>query len=251
MKTIGAPISIEKILAGSCWQLFASINGFADSKTDELATQVLKGRSFQVIDDLCKDSFQANEFCRFKVRLLEDGYYCWICLSEVLGQAIMRGPWQPTLLNKDQIQTKLPHVLQWLENAAEQDNKYLWGGTIGPDFDCSGLVQTSFASQHIWLPRDAYQQERFCEVIDVGLDNFQILRPGDLLFFGTPQKCTHVAIYMGAGTFCHSSGIINGHNGIGFDRLQEFENNSIAAHYLSQFRGAGRVVSCHDGMTLP
>ena len=251
MKTIGAPITIERILAGSCWQLFGSINGFADSKTDELVTQAVKGRSFQVIDDFSKNSLQGNEFCRFEVRLLEDGYHCWICLSEVLGKAIMRGSWNPTLLTKDEIHKKRPNVLRWLRNAARKDNQYLWGGTIGPDFDCSGLVQSAFASQHIWLPRDAYQQERFCEVIEIGLDNFRMLWPGDLLFFGATQKCTHVGIYMGDGTFCHSSGTINGRNGIGFDRLQEFESKSISAHYLAQFRGAGRVVRCHDGMTLP
>ena len=251
MQTIGAPITIKRIIAGSCWQLFASVNGYADATTSALVTQVLKGRSFQVIDECSRNSCLRNEFCRFRVRLLEDGYQCWIKWSEVIGHAFGCGPWQPTLLTKDQIQQKLPHVLSWLENAARKNNQYLWGGTIGPDFDCSGLVQSAFASQQIWLPRDAYQQERFCEVIEIGISNFQSLRAGDLLFFGTPQKCTHVAVYMGAGMYCHSSGIMNGRNGIGFDPLEDFEENSIAAYYFSEFRGAGRVVRCHDGMTLP
>ena len=142
-------------------------------------------------------------------------------------------------------------MLNWLREVKSRENKYLWGGTIGPDFDCSGLVQAAYASQDIWLPRDAYQQENFCEKIQISLEDYQILRPGDLLFFGTSQKCTHVGVYMGAGTYCHSSGIMNGRNGIGFDGIELGNNDTIAAHYLSQLRGAGRVVQCHDGMTLP
>ncbi len=251
MMTLGVPITIEKTLSGSCWQLNVSVNGYQDSTSADLVTQAVVGRSFEVIDAFPKESCRTNEFCRLNVRLLEDGYQCWIDFSEVIGRAFERGPWQPQLFTKDQIQMKIPDILSWLQKTQTHENHYLWGGAIGPDFDCSGLVQAAFASQNIWLPRDAYQQERFCEMIEISSTNYQQLIPGDLLFFGNFQRCTHVAIYMGEGMYCHSSGSINGRNGIGCDSLQVSDNNSIASYYLSQLRGAGRVICCHDGRTLP
>jgi len=251
MTTLGASLAIERMIAGSCWQLCVPVNGFAGPLTQEILTQASAGRSFQLLDDFPKDFYGKTDGLRFQVRLLEDGYKCWLEVSTVIGSAFKRGPWTPQLLNQTQIKKRIPKVLHWLEQAANRDNQYLWGGTIGPDFDCSGLVQTAFASQSIWLPRDAYQQEKFCEVLQISIANYQMLRPGDLLFFGTMQKCTHVGIYIGEGTYCHSSGIDFGRNGIGFDGLKPIETNSVASYYLSQLRCAGRVVRCHDGMTLP
>ena len=133
------------------------------------------------------------------VRLLEDGYPCWLDLDAVVGSARACDAWRPRLLDATTIAARIPAVLDWVEAAAHSRNTYLWGGTIGPDLDCSGLVQTAFASQGIWLPRDAYQQERFCTPVAIHPGNHQLLKPGDLLFFGTPRRCTHVAIHQGAG----------------------------------------------------
>ena len=69
--------------------------------------------------------------------------------------------------------------------------------------------------------------------------------PGDLLFFGLYKKCTHVAIYMGGGMYCHSSGVENGRNGIGCDYLENFDDNPVAKYYRSQFRSAGRVLNSY------
>ena len=65
--------------------------------------------------------------------------------------------------------------------AEARPNAYKWGGTLGPDFDCSGLVQSAFASQGLMLPRDAYQQSTFAGVEPVAASELQ---PGDLIFFG-------------------------------------------------------------------
>ena len=81
-------------------------------------------------------------------------------------------------------------------------NRYLWGGTVAPDYDCSGLMQAAFQSQAIWLPRDSYQQEAFTLHIPV-----EEMLPGDLIFFGTPEKTDHVALHLGDLRYIHSSGI--------------------------------------------
>jgi cell wall-associated NlpC family hydrolase len=75
---------------------------------------------------------------------------------------------------------------------------YVWGGA-GPDsFDCSGLVQWSFAQAGIVLPRVAADQALSGPAVPVSQ-----LAPGDLLFYHTdptaPGYISHVAIYLGNG----------------------------------------------------
>jgi gamma-D-glutamyl-L-lysine dipeptidyl-peptidase len=74
---------------------------------------------------------------------------------------------------------------------------YLWGGTSGFGYDCSGLVYALFAHFGVYLPRDAADQQRVGTPIPL-----RDLRPGDLLFFAGPGgkgPASHVAIYEGDG----------------------------------------------------
>ncbi|MFO0173096.1 MAG: C40 family peptidase, partial [Aphanizomenon sp.] len=121
------------------------------------------------------------------------------------------------------------------------DNYYLWGGTVAPNYDCSGLMQAAFKSVCIWLPRDAYQQEAFTQPVDI-----TELQLGDLIFFGTPHKATHVGLYLGDGYYIHSSGKDQGRNGIGIDQLSE-QGDKVSLAYYQQLRGAGRVVNSYIG----
>ena len=250
MKTLGVPLKIENMHAETFWKLSVSVNCFAGPISSELATQAGAGRRFQLLQEFPKDSSLLKKICRVQVRLLEDGYQCWLNLSDILSRAFSCGAWKAELVSSDQIEKRIPNVLSWLKQAAGQKNKYLWGGTIGPDFDCSGLVQAAFSSEGIWLPRDASQQERFCRNLETSLSDYQTLMRGDLLFFGSPNKCTHVAIYLGHGFYCHSSGIQNGRNGIGCDGIELVDNNPVANYYRSQFRSAGRVLHSYGGTTL-
>ena len=243
MLTLGTPLAPELLHPGSCWILTSGVNGYARSQGSGLATQAASGRRFQVIAPPSQG--------RVPVRLMEDGYPCWLAIDAVVGHARACDGWRPRLLNTKTIAAQIPAVLEWVETAAQRRNTYLWGGCIGPDLDCSGLVQTAFASQGIWLPRDAYQQERFCTPVAVYPGDDRLLRPGDLLFFGTPQRCTHVAIHQGAGRYWHSSGRDHGRNGIGLDSIHPHDQHPVACHYRAELRGAGRVERCHDGSTLP
>jgi cell wall-associated NlpC family hydrolase len=72
---------------------------------------------------------------------------------------------------------------------------YVWGGAGPTGFDCSGLVQFSFAAGGISVPRTATQQY-------AGTSNKVPLtqaQPGDLVFFGSPGNFWHVGIYTGNG----------------------------------------------------
>ncbi len=71
---------------------------------------------------------------------------------------------------------------------------YLWGGTSGFGFDCSGLVHLLFKSNGVAVPRDADPQSKVG--VAVARTNLQ---PGDLVFFSSGGVAYHVAIYSGAG----------------------------------------------------
>lgn len=241
MARLGTLLAPELAVDGSCWMLRTNVNGYARATGTNLITQASCGRSFRII---------GRDRQRLAVQLLDDGYRCWIDQDVVLGRAEQRQTWQPKLLSADQIQQRLPSVLAWSERAQQQTNIYLWGGTTEPDMDCSGLMQQAFASQEIWIPRDAYQQERFCQPVAVSAGCFSLLQPGDLIFFGSARRCTHVGLHLGNGRYRHSSGRDHGRNGIGIDSLHPSDNNPVACHYRSELRGAGRVIRCHDGSTL-
>ncbi|MGE5419251.1 MAG: NlpC/P60 family protein [Chloroflexota bacterium] len=82
---------------------------------------------------------------------------------------------------------------------------YLWGGSAAKGIDCSGFVQTVFFMNGLIMARDASQQALYGDSLDISHD-FSNLRAGDLLFFGSPRRITHVAIYKGDGDYIHSSG---------------------------------------------
>jgi cell wall-associated NlpC family hydrolase len=75
---------------------------------------------------------------------------------------------------------------------------YVWGAAGPTSFDCSGLVQWSFAQAGVLMPRVAADQARTGPAILLSQ-----ARPGDLLFYHTdptaPNYISHVTIYLGQG----------------------------------------------------
>ena len=218
--TLEVLLTKASFVLGSLWKLRINIDGFKSENSDELVTQASIGRSFQLIECL-KSNDKNKEFIdRVKVRLLEDDYICWFRFSELIHQASKIESWESELFTEERILSRIPAILSWTKAAKKISNQYLWGGTIGPNFDCSGLVQSAFASSGIWIPRDAYEQEKFCKNIALDIEVLgKYLKPGDLLFFGSSEKCTHVGLHIENGFYIHSSGLTDGHNGIEIDCL--------------------------------
>jgi cell wall-associated NlpC family hydrolase len=104
---------------------------------------------------------------------------------------------------------------------------YVWGAAGPKSFDCSGLVQWSYAQAGVAMPRVAADQARTGLAVPVSQ-----LQPGDLLFYHTdptdPGYISHVAIYLG--------------NGWMIQAPQPGMNVEVVpASFDSQFAGAVRV----------
>lgn len=211
------------------YECLKDLDLYDSAQCTTLATQAAKGRYLRVIVESLKEK-------SVRVRLCEDDYPGWILISDLEFLNPTTQTYQAKFFTPEQIEQLLPDAIAFTHKAMEKSNYYLWGGTVGPNFDCSGLMQAAFASVGIRIPRDAYQQEGFLEPIPV-----ENLQPGDFVFFGTPQKATHVGLYLGDNRYIHSSGTDIGRNGIGIDILSE-QGDEVSRSYYKLLRGAGRIV---------
>lgn len=243
----GTPAAPEWLIPGTNWQLTGSVDLYSQARGEGLASQAWTGRHLQILTSPAA----TGTGMRLRVRLLDDGYPGWLEPDALLGRAVACSPPQPQLLQRCSIVQRMEQVLSFTQAAQRVANTYLWGGSLGPNYDCSGLMQRAYASAGIWIPRDAYLQERFCQPVAVQPGQVQLLEPGDLIFFGTPQRCSHVGLHLGGGRYLHSSGVAHGRNGIGIDDLAPQNPDPVARHYRLELRGAGRVMHSHNGSPLP
>ncbi|MEG4939745.1 C40 family peptidase [Microcoleus sp. F4-D5] len=228
------------------YRVRSHINIYDSPKCDRLATQAAMGRHLRVVDPPPIegmtngiDSVVQGDTTAVMVRLCEDDYPGWLDLRDVELLDVAETVYHPLVISEEEVREKLPIVITFAREAMNQSNYYLWGGTVGPNYDCSGLMQAAFLAAGIWLPRDAYQQEAFTKPISI-----TDLEPGDLVFFGTPEKATHVGLYLGDNRYIHSSGQVQGRNGIGIDVLSE-DGDLVSQAYYQQLRGCGKVVASY------
>jgi hypothetical protein len=205
------------------YRSLADINIYDSPKLDRLATQMARGRYLQV--NATEQDAQVNYF---EIQLLEDGYAGLLDRQDLDKLELSdRQSYEANydvnfspVLTALEISDRLPKVIKYIREAMSTPNEYLWGGTVAPNYDCSGLMQAAFASVGIWIPRDAYQQEAF----------------------GTPIKATHVGIYVGNNEYIHSSGKEHGHNGIAVSVVSAIaESDQVSQWYFKELRGAGRI----------
>ncbi|MEC4804221.1 MAG: C40 family peptidase [Jaaginema sp. PMC 1079.18] len=203
-----------------------------------LATQAARGRQLRVL----RDTATAEAV---RVQLCEDDYQAWLRYPLLSQLASAQFVYEAVAVSRGEIERRLPDVMAFAIAACEQQNCYLWGGTVAPNYDCSGLMQAAFGSVGVWLPRDAYQQAAWVEQI-----TWEAMQPGDLIFFQKGSYISHVALYLGDNRYIHSSGRDMGRDGIGIDELSD--RNPVSQAYYKQRSHAGRVVASFlPGTLLP
>ncbi len=231
------------------YQCKRNLDLYDSPQCDTLATQASAGRHLRISRLDLEQNLDQNAI---QIQLCEDDYPAWLSTVDLVNIELALTPYESYPMSEVEIQQKLPEVIAFTHAAMQTPNQYLWGGTVGPNYDCSGLVQAAFAAVGIWLPRDAYQQEAFTQKIPLHPDKLVLswLQPGDLIFFGTLDRATHVGLYLGQGQYIHSSGQEQGHNGIGIDMLSK-QGDSVAQNYYQQLRRGGRVVASYQSGATP
>lgn len=223
-------VSLQEFLTNE-YVCQTNLNIYNNPIGEGLVTQATAERHLQVVS--------YREDIAIEVRLCEDDYPGWLLAQDLSNLKLASSKYIAIALSHFEIKSRLPEVIDFTRQAMQQPNYYLWGGTVAPNYDCSGLMQAAFKSVGVWLPRDAYQQEAFTQSI-----NFEDLSPGDLVFFGAAEKATHVGLYLGESSYIHSSGQKQGRNGIGIDKLSE-QGDEVSRSYYKQLRGYGKVMSSY------
>ena len=109
---------------------------------------------------------------------------------------------------------------------AQVGRPYRYGGDTPAGFDCSGLVNYSYARAGVAVSRETRTLRSQAQSIGVTQ-----LRAGDLLFFDQEgKKYSHVAIYLGDKRFVHapSSG--------GRVRVDRLDSDYWARHFIEARR---------------
>lgn len=116
-------------------------------------------------------------------------------------------------------------VVQYAENFLGKPYVY---GAEGPEaFDCSGLTKHVYKKFNVDLPHYTGTQwgcgKGICK---------SELREGDLVFFNTTGKLSHVGIYIGGGKFIHAA-----------SKGSEVKVNSLNENYFKdRYAGARRIL---------
>lgn len=107
---------------------------------------------------------------------------------------------------------------------------YLWAGTSGFGYDCSGFTHSLYKAHGLTIPRDADAQLAAGKPVEAGQ-----WQPGDLLFYGI-DRIHHVGMYIGDGNMIDARTNSD-------TQEQVIEIVAVTAHpYADEYAGAVRFL---------
>lgn len=187
----------------------------AEAKSSsEMVTQMIFGESYKVLSDEGK---------WLRVKMDYDAYEGWLSKSSYFeGNTSKERKIQKELFAVHPIDNQLlistmgseidPSIPSYVEEE-EVDLKslalrflgvpYLWGGRTFNGIDCSGFVQIVYKCLNCTLPRDASQQVKEGKAI-----RFDEIKSGDLVFFESDFKVSHVGIVLNPSKIIHAHGYV-------------------------------------------
>jgi len=148
----------------------------------------------------------------------------------ILGNSIfiVELPKEPNLPDYPNLSKQQSALLQFASGYLQAP--YLWGGRTPAGIDCSSLVQLTFKSIGLFLPRDASQQVNQGTQIDLATE-WQV---GDVAFFNNEEgKITHTGIIIGKDKILHASGFV---------RIDTLDTTGIYNKQLEQYTHKLRIV---------
>ncbi len=199
-------------LLGEPLQLLLALDGYLLCHTAEGYLGFVAAQHVQRVD---ADAFE-QQLAGRHARLLEDVHVagnqlpagaCLPCAGTTPLHALLQLPGGPrvavprnaVLMLPLAPDPKLEQVLQLAESFL--GTPYLWGGKTRQGIDCSGLVQTSFATCGIPLPRDANQQLLAGRLTATRWYRAGLRRGDTLYFLGASGRISHTGIYLGKDQF--------------------------------------------------
>ena len=186
----GALKGMGDLLKWGADQILSPVGGLiraAAAEAFRLATVPLKKLAEPMTKAPVPDQFWAQAFGKFVVQGIDK-------VVEFIRGKSDEGTFEGTIAG-----VKASEVIKWA--VSKLGSRYVWAAKGPNTFDCSGLVQWSYAKAGIpGIGPDTFQQVTKGRPIPRSVPG---LRPADLIFWGKPTTY-HVALSMGGNRIIHS-----------------------------------------------